>query len=129
MQPFVGLNDLSDVLGEDVSGSDLAVIAIDSACQAVRDELGHDINLVTDDVRYLDGNNRQRLILPEAPTWEITEVIENDETLEMTDYVLDDGAQIRGMYLRRVGPTTTYPTWFPRPGKYPSDLYARLGCG
>lgn len=123
MQPFIGLDDLSDILGEDVSTSDVAVIAIDASCQAIRDYLGHDINLATDEEITLDGKGRQRLVLPEAPVWEVSEVIENGVTLDPADYTLDDGRQITGMYLRKVGVTTvpslinnyygsTYPTWY-----------------
>ena len=119
MEPFIGLDDLSDVLGEDVTTSDVAVIAIDSACQAIRDVLGNEINLAEDDEITLDGNGRARLILPEGPVREVSEVTiivvgdGSDEPMTSTDYTLEDGRTWRGMFLRRVGPSTTYPIVWP----------------
>ena len=123
-EPFIGLNDLGDALGEDVSTSDLAVIAIDSACEIVRAELGNDVNLVEDHTITLNGSGRSRLILPEPPVRAVSEVIEDGVTLDPTDYVLDDLPRLRGAYLRRVGVTAipmlinnyagnTYPAWSP----------------
>lgn len=102
MIPFIGTNDLSDAVGSDVSTSDLAIIALDAACQVVRDEIGNDINLVEDDEITLDGNGRYRLILPEPPVREVAEVLLDDVEVDATDYVLEDGPRTRGMFLRRI---------------------------
>jgi hypothetical protein len=105
-EPFIGTNDLSDALGEDVSTSDLAVIAIDAACEQIRAELGNPVNLQEDDEVTLDGNGRPRLILPAGPVRAVSEVELDGVALETTDYVLEDGRRWHGMYLRRVGPST-----------------------
>lgn len=117
-EPFIGLNDLGDALGADVSTSDLAVIAIDSACEMIRAELGNDINLAEDAEITIDGSGSGRLILPEPPVREVSEVIIDDGldtelTLATTDYVLDDLPRLHGAYLRRIGPSTVWPynTW------------------
>lgn len=99
--PFISLADLSDALGEDVSTSDLAVIAIDSACQVVRDELANTVNLITEEA-VMDGHGRYRLVLPQPPVREVSSVVllaygVADTTVAATDYVLE-----RRMYLRRL---------------------------
>ena len=100
--PFISLDDLSDALGEDVTTSDLAVIAIDSACQVIRDELGNTINLVEDEDITLDGRGRFRLILREPPVREVTSVEIDGTAVATDDYVLEDGAVLKGMFLRRI---------------------------
>ena len=116
MEPFIGFNDLGDALGEDVSTSDLAVIAIDSACDMVRAELGNDINLVEEDEITLSGSGRERLILPEPPVREVTEVtidagLSTEALVDPTTYILDDLPRLRGAFLRRVGAAGTWPLW------------------
>src|SRR5574342_243811 len=105
--PFVSLEDLSDALGEDVSTSDLAVIALDTACQVVRDELGNVVNMTTETVK-LDGRAFYRLILPEPPVRAVTSVVLTaynvaDETVVATDYVLEGGTpSLDNCFLRRL---------------------------
>jgi hypothetical protein len=105
--PFISTADLTDALGEDVTTSDLAVIALDSACQQVRDELNNRVNLVEDEEITLDGRGRYRLILPEPPVREVSEVVldpgaSTETTVDPTDYVLENGREMTGMFLRRI---------------------------
>jgi len=102
--PFIGKNDLSDLVGVDVSASDLATIAIDAACEAVRTFLDNPVNVVEDETIRLDGSGTYRLTLPRPPVREVPIVTElatltTDETALVpdVDYVLD-----RGGILRRV---------------------------
>jgi hypothetical protein len=103
------------------------VIAIDSACEMVRAELGNDVNLVEDHEITINGSGHSRLILPEPPVRAVSEVVinaglSNEEILATTDYVLDDLPRLRGAYLRRIGTGATpmlinnyygdtYPSW------------------
>lgn len=80
--PFINFDDLQAVVPETLAEDDLKVaIALDSACQMVRDEINQTINLVRDDIEILDGNDREGLILREMPVIEVTDVMEDDETL------------------------------------------------
>ena len=96
-EPFVSIADLTDIVGEDVSTSDRAVIALDSACELVRSFLGHHINLEAEVDVVLDGRGRYRLILPQRPVREVSAVLLDDVAVAETDYVLE-----REMFLRRV---------------------------
>ena len=96
MIPFISLNDLGDRVGEDVSASDLAVIAIDAACEAVRSYIDNPINLVEDEVIRVDGSGTYRLVLPRPPVREVSAVTElaTDTTDDVvlvaeTDFVLE----------------------------------------
>lgn len=100
--PFIGLADLSDALGEDVSTSDLAVIALDAACQVVRDEIANVVNLTEDEEITMDGTGRYRLIMPQPPVREVSEVLVSDVEIATTDYVLEGRNAIAGVFLRRI---------------------------
>ena len=101
MQPFIGTNDLSDLLGTDVTTDDLATIAIDSACEIVRGYIDNQINLVEDDIITLDGSGTYRLALPRPPVRSVLLIASEDEdTLaETTDWVLES---IRTGMVRRI---------------------------
>lgn len=90
MVPFISDDDLSAYLGTTVSETDLnTVIALDSACQAVRDYLRRDINLVEDDIVTLDGTGTSVLLLPERPVVDIAEIQVDDEVIDADEYVWD----------------------------------------
>lgn len=100
--PFISLADLSDLLGSDVSTEDLAVIAIDSACESVRTYLDNPVNLVEDEIIRLDGSGTYRLVLPRPPVREVTAVTElatttTDEVIldAEVDFVLERGGILR----------------------------------
>jgi hypothetical protein len=93
--PFVSIDDLSDIVGTDLTTDDVATIVLDAACQTVRDYLGHIVNL-TEETITLDGNGRPRMLLPQPPVREVSEVIivagaddGTDLTLEVTDYAVE----------------------------------------
>ena len=93
--PFISTADLSDLLGEEVGGQDLATIALDSACEIVRGYLRQHINLVTDDEVRLDGLGTSSLLLPELPVRSVTSVTTFDadgnnetELVGNTDYIV-----------------------------------------
>lgn len=96
-EPFISRDDLSALLGQDVSGEDKALIAIDAACDTVRVIAEQTFNLVTDDEIRMDGTGTDALLLPQLPVTEISEVIENGTTLTAdTDYMVSaDGVLLR----------------------------------
>lgn len=89
--PFISSTDLADYREQAVD-NDLAAIAIDSACQIVRDEVAQGIDRVTDDVVDLDSEGTDRLLLPEGPVESVTSVELNSTgtpLVEGTDFYLD----------------------------------------
>jgi len=96
--PFISVDDLATFVGENLSETrlDLAIIAVDSACEAVRTDLNQHVNLVEDETVQLDGTGKVSLFLPELPVRSVSEVITydadgEDETtlLAGTDYLVD----------------------------------------
>ena len=96
--PFVGTNDLEDAIGRTLEAgteTDLAVIALDSACEIVRGYLDNQVNLLEETI-VLDGNGRARLVLPRPPVRSIVLVLEEDVPLvETDDYVLEAAGILR----------------------------------
>src|SRR5262245_25407090 len=83
--PFISDTDLSAYLGTTVTETNLnVVIALDAACQQVRDELNLAVNYEADEVVRLDGTGSRSLILPELPVSEVGDVRDTN-----TDTVLD----------------------------------------
>lgn len=90
LAPFISREDLSDLLGEDLSSSDSALIAIDSACDVVRTEAEQTFNEVSSDEVILDGSGTDALLLPELPVTDVDSVTLGDEVLAVDDdYVLN----------------------------------------
>lgn len=84
MIPFISDDDLSAYLGTTVSETDLnTVIALDAACQTVRDELHLQVNYLEGDEVRLDGTGTRSLILPELPVIDVAEV--RDENGDVVD--------------------------------------------
>lgn len=100
--PFISTDDLSAVLGQDVSTNPLSAIALDSACEVVRGYCHQFFNLVEDEEVYLDGTGTSSLLLPQFP------VVGEFTVSEGTDDPLADD----DLFLRRK-----------------SGVVYRLGCG
>lgn len=107
MQPFISTADLEAYMeldAGDLTGSNMAIIALDSACEIVRGYISQTVNLVEDDVVLFNGNGRPRLILPEMPVVNVTAVTE--DTTELTPD--DDWYVDRAGILHR---KTAYEVW------------------
>jgi hypothetical protein len=84
--PFVSVEDLGVMLGQDLTGSeDLATIAIDSSCEMIRSYLGQLLNYVEDEDVVLGGSGGMALLLPQMPVINVTDVFISD--VEETGYV------------------------------------------
>lgn len=105
MIPFISDDDLSAYLGQTVSEADLlVVIALDGACQVVRDELRRSLNLEPDDEVTLDGTGIDSLVLPQRPLSEVTAVsVDGVELVVEDDYLVDPD---RGVLFRVNGTWT-----------------------
>lgn len=93
MIPFISDDDLSAYLGTEVSAADLnVVIALDSACQTVRDAIGRQVNLEEDDVVELRGSGSMVLLLPERPIVTVSEVqpLSEDDPLDPSEYTWEE---------------------------------------
>ena len=83
MIPFISHEDLGAYLDQTFTGGELIVkIALDGACEAVRQELHRTLNLVTDEDIVLDGNNTSTLILPQRPVHAIDNVTIDGEVVD-----------------------------------------------
>ncbi len=83
--PFISRQDLSDILGRDVTADDGALIAVDAACEIVRTIAGQTFNAVTADEIVLDGTGTDALLLPERPVTGVSAVKIDDSAV--TDFV------------------------------------------
>lgn len=90
MIPFINIDDLQAVVTETLDDNDLQVaIALDSACQIVRDEIQQTINLQRDDIEIYDGNGSEALVLRQLPVLDVTYITEDDVALVPDeDYVV-----------------------------------------
>lgn len=88
--PFISTTDLADYLGGTLDEA-RALIAVDSACQLLRDAADQTFDLVVDDEVRLDSSGGDTLLLPELPIVEVTSVLDpdGDELVEDDDWVLD----------------------------------------
>lgn len=91
--PFISRDDLSDYMAQDLSASDVAGIAINAACEAIRSFTGRQLNYVADDVVLLDGSGTNTLLLPEWPVIG-DPVVEVDGTAT-TDFVVQTSRLVR----------------------------------
>lgn len=93
--PFLTVQDLSDHLGRDVTADNGAVMAVDAACDIVRELTEQDFNFATSTVG-LDGTGTDALVLPQGPVAQAGTVTVNGGTV--TDYMLvpDSSTLIRG---------------------------------
>ncbi len=100
--PFITQQDLSDYLGRDVTADNGALMAIDAACDTIRDLTEQDFTYGTSTIT-LDGTNTDCLVLPQRPVANAGTVLVNGGTV--TDYIAPtpDGFLYRG--------TTTGSCW------------------
>ena len=92
--PFITADDLVDHLGRGDAADPGLVIAVDAACEIVRNWTGQPINLTTSDTIVFDGKGTDTLLLPGGPVSTVRSVTVDGE--EATDYVLrSDGILIR----------------------------------
>jgi hypothetical protein len=141
--PFVSTADLSEFLGQDVTSDQLAVIALDSACEIIRAYVGQRLNFDAVDVVTLNGNGRSSIILPQLPVVDIAEVVADDTVLAADSYYATRSGVLSRMTLYDVWPVgiqnieVTYSHGFavleadveddpdddtPKPDRMPSDI-------
>jgi len=102
--PFITVQDLTDILGRDVTADDGAVIAIDAACDICRTIAEQPFNAGTATVA-LDGSGTDALLLPYLPVTAAGTVVVNGGTV--TDYVLNGN----GILFRGTAGCDPRPTW------------------
>lgn len=102
--PFISRQDLTDVLGRDVTADDGALAAIDAACDACRLFAEQDFNFSTSTIT-LDGTGTDALLLPQLPVSGAGTVTIDAEAV--TDFVLKDD----GVLIRKATDTTTAIVW------------------
>lgn len=93
MRPFISTADLGALLGQDVTTDELAVIAIDAACQSVRTYVDRPLNLIAETVR-LDGSGTDTLLLM-GPLVNVDTVSEDSVPVDESAYVLGSHAIYR----------------------------------
>lgn len=102
--PFISVSDLALGIDEPVTNTDLAAVALDSACELVRGYLDRHLNLVADDEVLVDGSGRDALALPEFPVVTVADTVVVDGTsVAASSYVLDRASGI--LYTSEVGHT------------------------
>ncbi len=92
--PFVTVQDLSDITGRDLSTDNGAVIAIDAACDVCRDIAEQDFNAGTATIQ-LDGQGTDALLLPQRPVGTISSVLVNG-VAELNYMLTAEGVLLRG---------------------------------
>lgn len=102
--PFITAQDLVDHLGRGVASDPGLVIAVDSACDIVRNWTGQPINLTASATVVLDGTGTDALLLPGFPIVTVRSVTVDGTVV--TDYVLrSDGTLIRSQVSEDVVPS------------------------
>jgi hypothetical protein len=92
--PFVTVQDLSDITGRDLSLDNGAVIAIDAACDVCRTLAEQDFNAGTATVS-LDGQGTDALLLPQRPVGTVSSVLVNG-VAEPNFMLTAEGMLLRG---------------------------------
>lgn len=104
--PFISRQDLTDVLGRDVTADEGALAVVDAACDMCRTFAEQDFNLSTSTIT-LDGTGTDALLLPQLPVSAAGTVTVASEAV--TDYVLNDD----GMLIRKAADTTATTVVWP----------------
>jgi len=97
--PFITAQDLSDILGRDVTSDAGATIAIDAACDMCRTISEQQFNRGTT-TATLDGSGTDSLVLPQMPVLSAGTVLVSGGTI--SDYVLKEN----GVLIRRLSDPT-----------------------
>ena len=107
--PFIFVSDLSNHLGRDLSADMGAVMAVDAACDVIRDITEQDFNQATTTEAF-DGTGTDSIVLPQAPLLNVGTVVVNSGTI--TDYTFSKqtNALIRGTADSR-WPGAPLPVW------------------
>lgn len=105
--PFITQQDLSDYLGRDVTADNGALMAVDAACDTIRDITEQDFTAGTSTIT-LDGTGTDVLILPQRPVANAGTVLVNGGTI--TDYIspTSNGFLYRGTALSSCFPGRTH---------------------
>lgn len=98
--PFITAQDLSDILGRDVTNDNGATIAIDAACDMCRTISEQQFNRGTT-TATLDGSGTDSLVLPQMPVTSAGTVLVAGGTI--TDYVLKEN----GVLIRKLASSAT----------------------
>ena len=95
LDPFISVQDLTDYIGRDVTSDPGALMAIDAACDTIRDITEQDFTYGTTTVS-LDGTGTDVLILPQRPVANAGTVLVDGGTI--VDYIAPtpDGFLYRG---------------------------------
>lgn len=106
MSDFISAQDVSDILGRDVTGDPGAAQAIGSACAICRSEAQQNFNLLSG-TATLDGTGTDALVLPEHPAT-VSAVLVNGSAI--ADYAVSEaGVLIRGTAGSRFGARPIWP--------------------
>lgn len=90
MIPFISHDDLGAYLETTLTGDELITkIALDGACEAIRQYLHRRLNLTADDEITMDGTWSDALILPQRPVHEVSDVLNDGDTVDLADTYLD----------------------------------------
>lgn len=112
--PFITAQDLSDSLGRDVTADPGATIALDAACDIVRDVSEQTFNRGTT-TEYFNGTGTDALLLPQLPANSVGTVELRDTTGAWTragtaDWVLDNKGIV---YALNAAGTSSFGTAWP----------------
>lgn len=103
--PFISQQDLSDILGRDVTADDGALAAVDAACDICREIAERSFNQVIGGTATLDGTGTDALLLPELPVSRAGTVLVDGTAI--TDYTLSGN----GLLLRGSAGSDPRPIW------------------
>lgn len=106
--PFINTTDLADLLGRDVTSDTGAIIAVDAACDVVRDIAEQSFNAGTATIS-LDGMGTDVLLLPERPVTTVGTVTISAGTT--TETITEYECTTTGMLLRGSAGSDPRPTW------------------
>jgi hypothetical protein len=95
MDPFISQQDLEDLLGRNLQTDPGALLAIDAACDVVRDLSGQQFNRGTSTVT-LDGTGTDALLLPQLPVINAGTVTVNGTAVTNYDVDTERGILFRG---------------------------------
>src|SRR5215468_5396646 len=105
--PFISRQDLTDYIGRDVTADNGATMAVDSACQIIRDLTEQQLDAVVGGTVVLDGTGTDALLLPELPVNGAGTVSVNGTIAGTADYTVKDSSYL----VIKSGGTICNPAW------------------